>query len=168
LAHARIALFIGSWHQPNIEAVEKIFEMAVKLPQVNFLIMGSVGLYFKDQATPKNVGFLGVVDNEEKDLILGIVDVALNPMLSGSGINLKLLDYLAAGIPVITTQFGIRGLNIPDGLADVCDLNEFPNRIYQNIDENKIRMARKFVEEKFSWKEVCKKLECFYRNHLGH
>ena len=156
------ALFVGSWHQPNIEAVERILEMADARPDVMFLIMGSVGLYFKDKVRKRNLGFLGVVDDAEKDFILGMVDVALNPMISGSGINLKLLDYMAAGIPVITTPFGVRGLNIPPGLVTLSEISDFARVLSETNPQPETQRGREFVEKHYSWPEVCKRLVHYY------
>jgi glycosyltransferase involved in cell wall biosynthesis len=36
-------------------------------------------------------------------------DAGLNPVTSGSGANVKLFEYLAARLPVISTGFGVRG-----------------------------------------------------------
>jgi glycosyltransferase involved in cell wall biosynthesis len=36
-------------------------------------------------------------------------------MLSGSGTNLKILEYLASGVPVVTTPVGAEGLPLADG-----------------------------------------------------
>lgn len=102
------AVFMGSWHGPNLDAVRCIFSMAKDIPDITFLVIGSVCLPFKDEKLPSNVGLMGVVDDETKDVILGLADVALNPMMSGSGTNLKMLDYFAAGIPVVSTLFGAR------------------------------------------------------------
>ena len=39
-----LALFIGSWHLPNALAVERILELAPRLPELTFAIVGSVGI----------------------------------------------------------------------------------------------------------------------------
>jgi glycosyltransferase involved in cell wall biosynthesis len=36
-------------------------------------------------------------------------DAGLNPVTRGSGANVKLFEYLAARLPVISTTFGVRG-----------------------------------------------------------
>ena len=55
-----------------------------------------------------------------------IAGVALNPMLYGGGTNLKLLDYFAAGTPVVSTEIGIRGTGAEAGrhllVAPIDDL----------------------------------------------
>ncbi len=152
------ALFIGSWHQPNIEAVMRIFQMAERLPKVKFLVIGSVGQYFDGKAFPVNIGFLKTVDDKEKNLVLSFADVGLNPMNTGSGTNMKMLDYLAAGVPVVSTKVGARGLNIPDGVVDVCEIEEFDQRIIQPKNENRIFAGRDFVEKTFGWSVIGEKM----------
>lgn len=41
--------------------------------------------------------------------------VAINPAVSGSGVNIKLVDYLQAGVPVVSTTLGAQGLGLADG-----------------------------------------------------
>lgn len=43
--------------------------------------------------------------------------LAVNPAVSGSGVNIKLVDYLQAGLPVVSTTLGSQGLGIGDGDA---------------------------------------------------
>jgi glycosyltransferase involved in cell wall biosynthesis len=41
--------------------------------------------------------------------------VAVNPAVAGSGVNIKLVDYLQAGTPVVTTTLGSQGLRLTAG-----------------------------------------------------
>lgn len=150
----KIVLFIGSWHQPNIDAVEEIFKLAQKLPLYKFIVMGSVGNYFSSKPKPSNVGFTGVTTDTEKELYLSIADIAINPMLSGSGTNLKMLDYMAGGIPVVSTLVGARGLDIPEGYIAVCAIDAFDTCI-KDIDKYvNIQKSRAYVQENFSWEVI--------------
>jgi len=46
---------------------------------------------------------------------LAAADAGLNPITRGSGANVKLFEYLAARLPVISTSFGVRGTGLqPD------------------------------------------------------
>ncbi len=110
LASAFLALFTGSWHGPNVDALEFLLTLAPRLPDMALLVMGSVGQAVQDRRIPPNVGLLGVVDDPTREVVLHTVDVALNPMTSGSGTNLKMLEYAAAGIPILSTPHGARGL----------------------------------------------------------
>jgi glycosyltransferase involved in cell wall biosynthesis len=168
-----VALFMGSWHGPNLEAVEKILEISIAFPNAKFLIVGSAGLAFSRRNIPDNVVMVGVVDDEEKNVLLGAADVALNPMTSGSGSNLKMLDYFSSGIPVISTPFGARGINVVAGIhfisaevdSLILELSIFfsdPKRYDFLILE-----SRKLVESAYSWDIVANRFyQALQGNHL--
>jgi glycosyltransferase involved in cell wall biosynthesis len=107
-----MALFIGSWHEPNLVAARAVISLAARLPNITFAIVGSVGIPLASEPRTDNVELFGPVGDELKRALLGVAEVALNPMLAGSGTNMKMLDYLSAGIPVVSTQIGIRGLTL--------------------------------------------------------
>ncbi len=158
-----LAVFAGSGHPPNVDAVRCIFEMARQLPDVKFLTFGSVGLGAEPHRAPANVSAMGFVDDETKSAILGIADVALNPMLSGGGTNLKMLDYLAAGIPVISTPTGSRGLGLQHQQhCIIAEIELFAEAIARLRDENstiksiRVENARQYVEQKFDWAVIAK------------
>lgn len=46
---------------------------------------------------------------------LARADVAVNPAVIGSGVNIKLVDYLQAGTPVVSTTLATRGLPLRPG-----------------------------------------------------
>ena len=154
------ALFIGSWHGPNLDAVRNIFRFAEELPDIDFLVVGSACLAFQKETRPRNVGFMGVVDDETKDVILGVVDVALNPMESGSGTNLKMLDYCAAGVPVISTPHGARGLALEHGEhIYMVTLDQFSGAIRtlrQQQDEvgRRVERAKNLVSSQYDWAAI--------------
>jgi glycosyltransferase involved in cell wall biosynthesis len=161
LDNSLVALFMGSWHGPNIEAADHILKYATTMPAIIFIILGSVCGAIADREIPANVKLLGVVDDNVKAVLLGTADVALNPMTSGSGSNLKMLDYFAAGIPVISTGFGARGISVIAGehylLADVL---EFPERIseFSTVNFKEIALkARKLAEMDYSWPAIVNK-----------
>lgn len=104
----RSAVFLGSAHMPNIEAAQFIVRhLAPACPTVRFHLLGSVS----DALThvPINVTCWGVVDDATKSRVLRSCQLAINPMQSGSGSNVKLADYLGHGLFVLTTPFGQRG-----------------------------------------------------------
>lgn len=160
-----IFLFMGSWHQPNVEAVRSIIDWAKGFPEQQFLIVGSVGHAIEQEfkRVPANVHCLGEVDARTKQVALNVADVALNPMASGSGSNLKVVEYLAGGLPLITTGFGVRAL--PTELQEQCwigDLAQFPTLMQQAIDQPNLhdplarRTARQIVEQKLDWRAIAK------------
>lgn len=42
--------------------------------------------------------------------------VAVNPAVSGSGVNVKVIDYLQAGVPLVSTSLATRGLPLVAGI----------------------------------------------------
>ncbi len=116
-----LAVFFGSWHPPNLDAAEAVLDAAPSAPEVVFVLGGRHGDAFAGRATPPNVAFAGVLPGRAKDTLLAAADVAINPMRVGSGTNLKIIEYLAAGVPVATSSTGARGLDVVDGTHLVID-----------------------------------------------
>jgi glycosyltransferase involved in cell wall biosynthesis len=54
-------------------------------------------------------------DVPDPTVLLRQAHVAVNPAVSGSGVNIKLVDYLAAGVPVVSTRRGMTGLGLSAG-----------------------------------------------------
>jgi glycosyltransferase involved in cell wall biosynthesis len=165
LGEAHQALFIGSWHEPNLVAVRDILVAAEELPDVRFVVVGSAGLASPPRGVPANVDVCGVVDGGFVKSLLGLADVALNPMRVGSGTNLKMLDYAASGAPLISTEVGVRGLGMepgrhfasmePNGLAAaVAAVRDEPAKPVAA----RVAAARARVEESFDWRAIASRL----------
>ncbi len=159
-----LAIFIGSWHQPNLEAIEVIFTLAEARPDVQFLILGSSCAAFKDRPKIANVGMFGIVDDQTKGLITAAADVALNPMRNGSGTNLKMLEYAAAGVPILSSEMGVRGLGFRSGsdvvIAEIEKFAEGIDEIRRLSGSPLQRMAmnaRRRAEIQFDWKNISRR-----------
>ncbi|HVP38329.1 MAG TPA: glycosyltransferase [Candidatus Saccharimonadales bacterium] len=117
----RVAVFVGSPMVHNLEAarfiLERLAPACASRTHVRFLLVGDL----VRGPLPPNARATGAVP----DVLpyLAAADVALNPVVSGSGTSLKLPEYLAAGLPVVTTAFGMRGF---EDLADCLTLAELP------------------------------------------
>lgn len=165
---SNLVLILASWHGPNLEAVEEIIAVAPRFSDVVFLVVGSAGEAFKTRDVPSNVLFLGAVTDEEKDVLLGGASVAVNPMRSGGGSNLKLFDYLASGAPTVTSEFGSRGSDIDASHAWIFGNENFHESLADALSEafsvplevrdNKIKAARSFVEKYYSWEVAAQKI----------
>jgi glycosyltransferase involved in cell wall biosynthesis len=123
---SHLAVFFGSWHPPNLDAAALLCDVATQVPDVQILSVGHHGLAFAGQHHPRNLRFTLEVPDRVRLGLLGAADVALNPMRIGSGTNLKLLEFLAWQVPVVSTPFGARGIDVRDGehlrLAEPDDL----------------------------------------------
>ena len=160
LSASKVALFLGSWHGPNLSAVERILQVATILPKVAFLIIGNVGLAFRERSIPSNVIMTGAVKDEEKDVLQGAADIALNPMGEGSGSNLKMLDYAVAGLPILSTRFGARGFAFVPGVHYLAaELEYFPLELTTALALSSGRAtiaaaARELVLSRYSWDSI--------------
>ena len=158
-----LALFMGSAHQPNVEAAALIVAAAAQCPTFEFALMGSVCLRIDRQRLPNNLRLLGVVDDTEKLIWLKIASVGLNPIISGAGTNLKLAEYAAAGLPIVSTAFGARGgVLLPDTHITVCDgdansLAQALQRWFKQSDEEhqaQVSSAWQRVRETLDWEKI--------------
>jgi len=120
-------LFLGSFrHGPNLAALnwflERVFPLVVKeLPDTRLIIIGS------DPPAPhtlpnydSNVELHGFVDDVREALARYAVFIC--PILTGSGVRVKLLEAFASGIPAVSTRLGAEGLNELDG--ELCALGD--------------------------------------------
>ncbi len=169
-----IVLFMGSWHGPNIEAMEYLIAIAGQCQDADFLVLGSVCQHPVCQTLPTNMRSLGVVSEEEKNICLHYADLAVNPILSGSGTNLKMLDYTASFLPVLTTHFGLRGLDFITEkellCAEIEQFTEIINRFagqwanknerkkVQTLLSNMARLAYKRTEKEYIWAVIANKI----------
>lgn len=159
------AIFIGSDYGPNIEAARFIVgQLAPALPQVQFIIAGGVGT--RIDAGLSNVTVTGFIDDAAKLAWLQASDLALNPMFSGSGTNIKMFDFMAAGLPVLATAVGARGISTggrnalrviaPDAQAFVGAIQALiadpPRREQMGLE------ARGCVEDDYAWERISRQL----------
>jgi FkbM family methyltransferase len=153
-----VAVFIGSAHYPNIEAVNFIIsDLSRKLPDIYFVIIGSSCNPFRAKDLPCNVLLCGVVEDEVKTILLGISDVGLNPVFSGGGSNLKISEYFAAGIPVISSHIGVRGYDITDEIHLIkANPEEFSSKLHHVLQNKELRESlvsagRRYAQENLDW-----------------
>lgn len=155
------ALFVASLHGPNIDAARRILELAPSLDDVLFILAGSVCDYYQRLPVPPNVVLLGLISEPRRKALLSAADVGLNPMLQGSGSNIKMLDYLAAGLPVVTTAHGARGLDLGSDCSSVrvAAPEDFATAIRGVLDDPATASAgaavgRRLVEQGYDWSVI--------------
>jgi len=164
LENTPLAVFLGSDYPPNIDAVNRILEFAPNLPDYRFVVIGSVAGYFRFRPHPENVGFTGEIAEAEKSLYLAAADVALNPVCAGSGTNLKMLEYLAAGLPVVSTHFGARGLDTGSLPVLTTSPENFSNALKTlDIPPEQDYFGRNMVERTYSWTAIARNLSVILR-----
>jgi GT2 family glycosyltransferase/glycosyltransferase involved in cell wall biosynthesis len=122
-------LFLGSWrHDPNRIAVDWFVRQVLPLilaqePEAKLVIVGSdppPEHTYADHSA--HLHMLGYVEDIREPLARYALFVC--PILSGSGVRVKLLEAFAAGIPVVSTIVGAEGLAVEDG--EFCALADAP------------------------------------------
>lgn len=106
--------FLGSWfHQPNQDTLnyilKKIWPSVLNFSPDSklYLILGKTGKNFKPDA--RNVVNLGYVENiyDTFDRCVAL----LTPIISGTGIRIKIAESFGYGFPVLTTGMGFRNFS---------------------------------------------------------
>jgi GT2 family glycosyltransferase/glycosyltransferase involved in cell wall biosynthesis len=169
-------LFLGSFrHEPNRFAMdwfaaEVMPRILARQPVARLLVVGSdppPAHAYSDFGGALQM--LGYVDDIREPL--GRYAVFVCPILSGSGVRVKLLEAYAAGIPVVSTRIGAEGLAVKDGefcaLAD--DPQGFADRVLAIFDDPQAaagmaRRARREVEENWDMAAITRKLVDSYRD----
>jgi GT2 family glycosyltransferase len=122
-------LFVGSFrHDPNRAAVDWFVHQVLPLvlarrPDARVILVGSdppPAHTYADYSA--NLEMLGCVDDVRDPMSRHAVFIC--PILSGSGVRVKLLEAFAAGIPVVSTTIGAEGLAATDG--QYCHLADDP------------------------------------------
>lgn len=157
LSHNKI-LFLGHLnYKPNQQAVEVIAKKIAPRSNKTFIIAGKGAPALKEKYESKNVKFIGWVKDLNK--LFSKVDLALAPITTGSGTRIKVLDYMAAGIPVIGTNIAIEGLEdkIKKFMVVEDDFEKYANIIgsfYSSplmVEKLSVR-GRNFVFKNRNWK----------------
>lgn len=168
-----VLIFIGSGYTPNTEAAAFLVkEFAPRLPNCKLVIAGSVGDSYRAShpaPAPENVIWLGIVEADRRLSLYHAADIALNPMFSGSGTNLKMLDYFAAGLPVVSTPAGARGLDLSTADCVVCPAEQFVTKIEELLADRNRRdqlgeNARRLAVNRYAWSMIAANAAQVMRN----
>ncbi len=128
-------LFLGSFrHTPNKEALTWFVEQVLPLvvaeePRARVLVVGSEPPPLSSFRHADTVTLVGFVKDVREPLASYALFVC--PILSGSGVRVKLLEAFAAGIPVVSTRLGAEGLADRDG--EICALADQPAEFARHV-----------------------------------
>ena len=102
----------------------------------------------------------GSIPHEDVPLFINACKAGLAPIFSGSGTRLKILEYLAAGLPVVATEKGAEGLD-SNVQADIFIRNsagEFTDQIANILeagnDNELAARGRAAVRSKYAWRKI--------------
>lgn len=154
---------------PNTEAFRIIREEIApgfrdRFRDVMFLLAGT-GVPTLERDNVKAVGHVSDLYR-----LLACADIAVVPILHGSGTRLKILDYLSVGLPIVSTKKGAEGLDLESGINAliVGDSSEaiaaglewlLVNRdAWPDLSRNAVRVA----EQNYDWNAIGRKLDELY------
>lgn len=175
----RTMLFLGSFrHKPNADALDWFLSGVMprvldRCPEARLRVIGSDP---PPAGTLPNFNGAVTLEGFVPDLALPLSQSAVFvcPILSGSGVRMKLQEAFAAGIPAVSTSLGAEGLGSEDGLY--CRLADDPRDFAQAILDifeqpaDAARMAlraRAFIEESRGLRAMTQRLLATYRLALS-
>lgn len=174
--------FMGSNYGPNADAARFVLHLAQRMPECQFLLIGGVGESVGKIDPEKYNGLIvtGFIDEEKKLEYLAACDLALNPMMSGSGTNIKMFDFMAAGMPIVTSEIGARGIPNSGGrVYELCEptVGAFRAAIERLLADRERYQAlragaRREVTQRYSWENISRELgyrlnQAYRREVLG-
>jgi len=166
--------FIGAldW-LPNQEGLDwflqNVFhQLLSELPALSFHVAGrNAPAFFEKKLKHPNIIYHGEVENARA--FLQSYQLMVAPLLTGSGIRIKILEAIALGRPVITTSAGIEGLNYINHPCVIVedDPLRFCNQLVKSLrapqkSEALLTEAREVISRYFDTFELSSRLSQFY------
>lgn len=148
---AKLFLFTASQLGPNREAFAYLQAFARSHEQllvergIHIAVVGNVA------AQPLRLpGFTATGGVDRLEPYFAAADAAINPIESGSGTNVKMGEFIAARLPILSTPFGARGFRVEHGktgfLFDREGLAPVLASVRRLFDEDPARLRRMAVE----------------------
>lgn len=139
-------IFPGSFaYEPSVDAARILIdEIMPLLPETRLMFVGShIPTWMRDLRR-ENISCEGPV----ADIVpyLHAASAIVIPIRAGGGTRLKAIESLAAGLPVISTSFGVEGLGLNAGTdyLEASSASEFATQIRRVLDTAKL--ARELAE----------------------
>jgi len=164
---------IGSMNwMPNEEGIRWFIDncldaVVAKVPDFVFHLAGRHMPEWLKELKNKHLEVVGEVPDAKE--FVANHNVAIVPLLSGSGIRIKIIESMALGKTVITTMVGAEGIlyneNVNIIIADnKAQIAEAIRRIDENpaMAEEIGKAARKLVEEVYDNRKLTERLLMFY------
>jgi glycosyltransferase involved in cell wall biosynthesis len=151
-------LYVGSGADHNVTGLEWFLEetwplIIKKYPSAHLHVAGTICLQMTHNYP--NVRYLGQVENLDKEY--QAAKVCIVPLIVGSGLKIKLIDYLASGKACVTTRVGTQGVrDMEENAVLVADSpEEFAESVVNLLTNDDMRVdleheAINFVQEHFS------------------
>jgi glycosyltransferase involved in cell wall biosynthesis len=175
----RRLLFIGSFsHVPNMTALGFFLDQA--WPALHnatlHIVAGASHEYFLDFHRPQVSLNLVRPGIEVEGFVADVrpayarARVVIAPLVASAGTNLKVLEAMACGRPVVSTPAGVNGLDLTPGTDFVlvhtgAEMAEAIEHLFRAPEEcaRLAAAARRRVEECYSWDTIARRQDELYR-----
>jgi len=153
--------------QPNREGMmwflDNVWKSVADNPKVSLTLAGKGNKDLFGNTNLKNVQILDFVDNAQQ--FINAHDIMIVPLLSGSGMRIKIMEGMALGKPIITTTIGAEGIEITD--KENIFIADTPKEMVQAIEfcithvnkcEEVGKCAQKLIASKYVQKIIVNKI----------
>lgn len=169
-------IFLGGYsHTPNQEGMEWFLTQVVskiewmRLPQAEMHIIGADWpRKFESMNSSLKVVCRGFLENLSEAVCGSIMIV---PILSGSGMRMKILEAAALGLPIVTTSVGVEGLSfVNEKSCLVADTpEEYAQALFRIMADEKLRLtlttcASQVFSEMYSVEALVRRREAVYES----
>ncbi|MCJ7793062.1 MAG: glycosyltransferase family 4 protein [Candidatus Marinimicrobia bacterium] len=162
-------IFIGNLvYQANNDTMkfflEKIYPKIKQAdPKVKFwLISGHRPKWLKEYLSDSSIKFTQDKTTPVQNF-LSQADLLVAPMRVAGGTNIKILEAMAAGLPVVTTTVGAEGIEVQEEVAIEDQPEKFAQSVIQLLADKKRSQqlgeaGRALVKKKYDWSVIGEKL----------
>ena len=170
--------FVGGFsHSPNTDGVlwfvqEVLPLIRARLPQIRFNVIGSNPPPVIAALEGDGIHVTGYVPDEELERLYGQTRVVVAPLRYGAGVKGKIIEAIARGIPIVTTNIGIEGIPEPAEVIAVANTpEEFAVQVadlYENMERWQFTRGRQAeYSSRFLTREFAKQVlsQVFVRPH---
>lgn len=155
-------LYVGNLHSVNnVFGLEWFAAKVVPLLKGLRILVAGTKPSLRLRGVLEGAGAEVVADPEEVRTFYERARVLINPVWHGSGVNVKMIEMLATGKPVVSTSPGTRGL-APRLLAHVSVADrptDFANSVRSRLDDAPSPAQREAVVEEHGWENVVHLIE---------
>lgn len=161
---------------PNQEAVEWFLNncwqtIHKSVPDAKLVLAGR---YMPDKLLKLNLPNVLVVEKvADSKMFYNENQIMLVPLLSGSGLRIKIIEGMAYGKPIVSTAIGAEGIKYTNGknIMIANTPHEFSEAVIQLLTNDQMRLnlekeAQLFAENEFDNKKVVSGLVDFYKSVL--
>ncbi len=147
---------VAIWsYEPNSQAAENLLTLWKELPESTVILPG------KNPTGPMvrafDEGALVPGEVEDVRLFLRMMRTCVVPLEKGGGTRIKILEAMAAGIPVVATPKAVEGI---EGrhmehfiICEVPEMRDWVRKLWDSpgLEAELSRNGRKLVREKYAW-----------------